>query len=223
MAKLTEKERDAFEKILRADLTAIDAKFMNQIKDFWNIARKEVKKTKGFDKLEEEREMLENQKKDIVKRIHDIEGELQSEDLNPEQVIEMGGRVNEYGRYKGANFYGIPIESQFDYEIVEFIRANIDIEIPAKVLRDVARSSVRALAMAGTFEEARSAYNKFYSLDFRKYGVDIPPRLDEVKEDAKNLLYAQESLQLAEKKQNQLTDGRELKNVTPKNELENQV
>ena len=56
--------------------------------------------------------------------------------------------------------------------------------------------------MAGTFEEAREAYEKFYSLDFRRYGVDIPPRLDEVKEDTKRLLHAQESLQLADARKN---------------------
>ena len=35
MSKLTEREREGFEKILAEDLKAINAKFMNQIKDFW--------------------------------------------------------------------------------------------------------------------------------------------------------------------------------------------
>jgi len=200
MAKLTEKERVGFEKILGQDLAAINVKFMNQIKDFWNIARNEVKKIRGFDKLEQEKEDLDEQIKKLKQRIHEIEGEIQSEDLRPEQVIELGGRCGEYGRYKGANFYGIPVDSQFDYEIVEYIRANIDIEIPSKILRDVCSASVRALTMAGTFEEAREAYEKFYSMDFRKYGVDIPPRIDELKKDTKLLTYAKESLQLSEKK-----------------------
>lgn len=199
MAKLTEKEREAFEKILGQDLMAINGKFMNQIKNFWNIARQEVKKRRGWDKLEQEKEELEKKKTEIINRVHEIEGEIQSEDLKPEQIIELGGRVADYGRYKGANFYGIPVESQFDYEIVEYIRKNIDIEIPSKILRDVCSASVRELTMAGTFEEARQAYEKFYSLDFRKYGVDIPPRLDEIKKETKLLDYAKESLQLAEK------------------------
>lgn len=199
MAKLTEKERVAFERILGQDLNAINAKFMNQIKDFWNIARQEVKKTRGWDKLEQEKEDLDKKRKEINTRLHEIEGEIQSEDLRPEQIIELGGRVGEYDRYKGANFYGIPVNSQFDYEIVEYIRANIDIEIPSKILRDVCSASVRELTMAGTFEEARGAYEKFYSLDFRKYGVDIPPRLDEIAKETKLLDYAKESLQLAEK------------------------
>ena len=40
---------------------------------------------------------------------------------------------------------------------------------------------------------------KFYSLDFRRYGVDIPPRLDDICNDKKTMLYAQQSLQQIEK------------------------
>lgn len=45
--------------------------------------------------------------------------------------------------------------SQFDYEIVEFIRANIDINVPAKFIHDLGRAALPALAMSGTFEEGR--------------------------------------------------------------------
>ena len=198
MTKLTEKEREGFEKILSQDLGAINARFMSQIKDFWGIARKEVLKTKGWDVLIQEKDQLEEQKKQIVQRIHEIEHLMSKEDLRVEQIVELGGKSNDFGKYRDANFYGIPVESQFDYEIVEYIRANIDLKIPAKILRDVCMSSVRALTMAGTFEEARATYEKFYSLDFRKYGVDIPPRLDDICKDTNKLLYAQQSLKQIE-------------------------
>ena len=81
---------------------------------------------------------------------------------------------------------------------MEYIKANIDLEVPAKILRDVCESSIRALVIAGTFEEARGAYEKFYSLDFRKYGVDIPPMLDDICKDKNSMLYAQQSLQQIE-------------------------
>jgi len=194
MAKLTEKEREGFEKILLADLNAINVKFMNQIKDFWGIARVEVLKTKGWDKLIQEKSLLEKEKERVVQRIHEIEGILNSEDLRAEQVVELGGKPNEYGRHKGAAFYGIPVTSQFEYDIVEFIRKNIDLNVPSKILRDVCESSIRALTMAGTFEEARAAYEKFYSLDFRSYGVDIPPRLEDICNDKRLVEYAQQSL-----------------------------
>lgn len=201
MAKLTEKEREAFEKILAQDLKSINAKFMNQIKDFWAIARKEVERHKGFDKLKEEQKKLEEQSKKIRDRIHEIERQMRAEDLKPEQIVELGGSADRYGHFSNAKFYGIPIESQFDYEIVEFMRKHINIEIPSKILRDICEASMRALTMAGTFEEARAAYEKFYSLNFRKYGVDIPPRLDDVLKDKKMVSFAGKSLDQIENKQ----------------------
>lgn len=199
MPKLTEREREGFEKILKKDLSAIESRFMNQIKDFWGTAREKVMIRRGWDKLEEEKRLLEKQKKEITNRIHEIEASMHKEDLRVEQIAELGGSVNKYGEGRDASFYGIPVTSQFDYEIVEYIRTNIDLEVPSKILKDVCESSIRALVMAGTFEEARAAYEKFYSLDFRKYGVDIPPRLDDICEDKKTMLYAQQSLQQIER------------------------
>ena len=199
MPKLTEREREGFEKILTKDLNAINDRFMNQIKDFWGIARIKVMERRGWDKLSHEREELKLQQNVIKNRINEIENIMNEEALRVEQVVELGGKPDKYDRHTGANFYGIPVTSQFEYEIVEYIRSNIDLEIPSKILRDVCQSSIRALVMAGTFEEARSAYEKFYSLDFRRYGVDIPPRLDDICEDRKTMLYAQQSLQQIEK------------------------
>ena len=199
MPKLTEREREGFENILKQDLKAINQRFISQIKDFWGIARTNVLKRKGWDTLILEKEQLDRKQKEIRQRIHEIETILNSENLRVEQAVELGGKSNEYGECKGANFYGIPVTSQFEYEIVEYIKQNIDLEVPAKILRDVCESSIRALVMAGTFEEARGAYEKFYSLDFRKYGVDIPPRLDDICANKNSMLYAQQSLQQIEK------------------------
>lgn len=201
MPKLTERERESFENILKTDLHAINKRFMDQIKDFWDIARSEVLKKKGWDKLISEKVLLEKQKAEIKERINEIEHILNSGPLRVEQAISLGGRIDDYGHVKGAHFYGIPVTSQFEYEIVEFIKQHINLEVPAKMLKDVCEASIRALAMSGTFEEARSTYQKFYSMDFRKYGVDIPPRLEEICSDEKLKIY-QESLRQIEGKEN---------------------
>ena len=198
MAKLTEKERVGFEKILEEDLRAIDIKFMNQIKDFWRMARTEVMKNKGWDKLEEQKKRLEDLIKESTEKMNQIENTLNSEELRAEQIVELGGKPNEYGRHSGANFYRIPVTSQFEYEMVDYIRKRIDLEIPSKILRDICRASIRELTMAGTFEEGRQAYEKFYSLNFRQYGVDIPPRLEEVTKNKKLLEEAGNSLKQIE-------------------------
>lgn len=200
MAKLTERERVGFEKILNKDLMAINSKFMSQIKEFWALSRKEVMKQKGWDKLEQEKKELEEQQVKAKQRIHEIENIFNSEELKSEQIVELGGDVNNYGRYTGANFYGIPVTSQFEYEIVEYIRKKVNIEIPSKILRDICESAIRELAMSGTFEEGRKAYVKFYSLNFRQYGVDIPPRLDDITKNKNLISFAQKSMNLIETK-----------------------
>lgn len=209
MTKLTDHERMSFEKILEKDLGAINAKFMNQIKDFWHLSRREVMKKKGWDKLEKEKKELQDQQGKILRRIHDIENILNSEILRPEQIVELGGDANEYGRFKGANFYGIPVTSQFEYEIVEYIKKRINIEVPSKILADICKASLRELTMSGTFEEARTAYKKFYSLNFRQYGVDIPPQLDDVIKDKKLIGAAQKSVSLLDepKKEQKFISG----------------
>ncbi len=209
MSKLTEKERAGFEEIMKQDLDAINVKLMNQIKDFWAKAREEVLRTKGWDKLIEEKHKLNLERQRIIDRIHEIENKMNQEDLQPEQVVELGGKPNEYGKYRGSSFYGIPVTSQFEYDIVEFIRKNIDLELPAKFLYDLGRSCIRELTMSGTFEEARNAYQKFYSMDFRKYGVDIPPRLDDAKKEKNKLLMSKQvlSLPVESQKSGKLIEG----------------
>jgi len=87
------------------------------------------------------------------------------------------------------------VDSEFEYDIVQFIKKHMNLEVPAKILKDVCESSLRSLTMAGTFEEARRSYENFYSLDFQKYGVDIPPRIEEIMENKDNLLIMKQTLE----------------------------
>ena len=134
-------------------------------------------------------ELMEKKAKLIIKRdklnqeIHEIETALRSKPLTKQQVIQMGGSIDNYGRAKGANFHGIPIESYFEFQVADLIKEHLDLKAPAKFVRDLSRSCIRELTMAGTFEQAQKIYEKFYALDFRKYGVDIPPRLDEMRQE----------------------------------------
>ncbi len=181
MTKLTEKERRGFEEIIKVDLDAIQSKVVEQIEIIWKRAREHILKEKGHDKLIKRKEKIREAINRLEEEKHQIENTINSKDLTKQQVIELGGVINDFGRGREAKFYGIPITSQFEYEIVQFIKKNIDLEVPAKFLHDLARSCMRELTMEGTFEGAKAVYEKLYALDFRKYGVDIPPRLEEIK------------------------------------------
>ncbi len=181
MTKLTPNERKEFLKIFEEDLRAINSALAHQIEDIWDKARSQILKESGQDDLLLKKAKLITERDKLNEEIHTIEMALRSKPLTKQQVIELGGDVNTYGRAKGANFHGIPIESYFEYQIAQLIKEHLDLNAPAKFVRDLSKSCIRELTMAGTFEQAQQIYEKFYKLDFRKYGVDIPPRLDEMR------------------------------------------
>lgn len=181
MTTLRPTDRKGFEDVFDADFGAIQEAVTMQIKKIWASARAQIEKERGWDKLYSEREDLKKQKEQIEQRLHEIELTIQKEPLSKQQVIELGGKKNQWDHYKGAEFCGIPVESQFEYDIVQLIKEHIDMEAPAKYVRDLYFSCKRELAMVGSFEDAKKVYEQFYSLDFRKYGVGIAPRLSDIK------------------------------------------
>ena len=188
MTKLNQKERLAFIQIIDNDLSSITSRIHEQLNDYWEKARATILHDLGFDVLIKEKEDLDEKEKKIRQRIHEIEDVIEKKPMTVNQILEYGGSINNWGKAEQANFMGIPLDSETDYKIAKLIEANIDVHAPAKYIEKLARSTLRELAMAGTFEEAREVYEDFYSLDFRKYGVDIPPRLKELKKEKSQLI-----------------------------------
>ena len=188
MTKLNQKERLAFIQIIDNDLSSITSRIHEQLNDYWEKARATILHDLGFDVLIKEKEDLDEKEKKIRQRIHEIEDVIEKKPMTVNQILEYGGSINHWGKAEQANFMGIPLDSETDYKIAKLIEANIDVHAPAKYIEKLARSTLRELAMAGTFEEAREVYDDFYSLDFRKYGVDIPPRLKELKKEKSQLI-----------------------------------
>ncbi len=186
MTKMNQKEREMFYEIIGADLNAIQLRVVNQIEELWDISRKEIIQVRGLDAIKEEKEMIKITMDKLKQRLSDLEKQLSPEKLTIHQEIELGAKLNKYDTYSGANFFGIPVRNEMDYAIVQRIKETVDTDAPAKYLSDLAASALREITMAGTFEEAKKIYEDFYALDFRKYGVDIPPRLKEMRE-AKNI------------------------------------
>ena len=199
MTKLSPSERGEFLKIFKEDLKAIEGALAHQIEEIWDKARHQILKETGQAKLMREKADLITERNKLNEKIHKIEQALRSKPLTKQQIIELGGTVDTYSRATGANFHGIPIDSYFEYQIANLIKDHLDLKAPAKFVRDLNRSCIRELTMAGTFEHAQKIYEKFYALDFRKYGVDIPPRLDEMRTE-KELLQRTQKLMIDHKR-----------------------
>ncbi len=181
MTKLGLRERQTFMQIFETDFLTIQSAFTNQIQKIWGQARQQILEEEGKEGLLERKKEIDEEIHKLQQEKHEIERTIKPENLTKEQIVELGGKVDRWGEGKDAGFYGIPIKSKTEYKMVQLIKSQLNLEIPAKFLYDLNRACFRELAMVGTFEEAQEVYNRFYALDFRKYGVDLPPRLTEMK------------------------------------------
>ena len=137
MTRLTEKERTTFYKILDQDLEAINCTVVEQIKEIWNRTRDQILYERGLDVKIARKEKIEIEIEELRQELHSIESELNSEPLTVQQRIELGGKANEYSRYSDGEFFGIPVTSQLEYDIVQRIKLTIDTDAPAKYLHDL--------------------------------------------------------------------------------------
>lgn len=199
MVKINFIEKKMFREVIGEDLMAIERKMAQQIDSIWDKAKLETEKVLGYDKIQRRISVLNKRKEKLEQEINDLEHSMRNEKLTVSQIKELGGTPDRYGYHRGAEFFGKSVTSQFEYKIVKYIEAHIDLWKPLKFLRDLGRSAMRELAMCGSFEDAQKVYDKFYGLNFRKFGVDIPPRLEEIKTKSKMLAMAQEVLQVEHK------------------------
>ena len=197
MTKLGTKDREVFLKVVSNDLILINTKFNEHIKFAWQRTRDVILKERGWDIKINEIKGCEFRIKELEQKIADLKEEIDSKSMTIKQSIEFGGDARDYRHYDSASFYGISMKTEIDYSIAKRIEENIDVEITSKRIKDLANSVYRELAMAGTFEDCREIYNQFYALDFRKWGIDIPPKLTEFKNGYEAVLLADGKTPLA--------------------------
>lgn len=179
--KLGTMDKKQFLEIICEDMLTIQHTLDMQMNQIWMAARNETMRKLGHPKLLKRMELLRKKVVEIQDEIHNIQTKLDGRDLTPEELREFEAKQDGYGRYSQASFHGIPICNRLDYETAKYLKSKVDFRSPLKFLHDLGRSAVREITMSGTFEDAQAVYQRFYAMDFRKYGVDIPPRLIEIK------------------------------------------
>jgi len=195
--KLSMAEKEMMSKIIREDLGLINAEVTKQFQALWEKCRADLEHELGIDQKQAEIAGIERQIEKLQEKIGELQSKIQEYNHHPtvkdynEAGIEPPGNRNGYIYNHDRTYMGIAVNSVMDLLIVKRIKTLCDPERPILMLSEIAQSAYRALIMAGTYEEARKAYESFYNLDFRRFGVKIPRRLDEIKKvEGKNLMSA---------------------------------
>jgi chromosome segregation ATPase len=210
VTRLTEKERENMIKILNQDLKSINAKIMYQFEELWERTRTEIEDELGCIEKRMVIEKLEKQMGELRHQINEIQHSMreyaETPSLKEYEEAGLGVPENRNGAIYRHNveFMGVTIQNKIDLLIAKRLKETTDPMKPVRMLQEIAESSVRAVVMSGTFEEAREAYKTFYSLNWRQYGVEIPRLLGEIKSVAgPNLLSAVMVLALPEPEKSQ--------------------
>jgi hypothetical protein len=190
-------EKEMMAKIIREDLGLINAEVTKQFQVLWEKCRADLEHEMGIDQKQAEIAQVEAQIEKLKEKVGELQSKIQEYNNHPtakdyvEAGIEPPQNRNGYIYSHDQKYMGVAITSIMDLLIVKRIKTLCDPERPLLMLSEIAQSAYRALIMAGTYDEARKAYESFYNLDFRRFGVKIPRRLDEIKKvEGKNLMSA---------------------------------
>jgi hypothetical protein len=197
MPKISMAEKEMMADVLNEDLQLINAEISKQFAALWDKCRDDIAHELGFDDRTKKIEELEEKIRLLREEIGTLQKGMKEYEEHPsvQDYIDVGveppknrnGFIYNHDRY----FHGIPVNSMMDILIVKRIKEICDPSKPIMMLGEIAKSAHRALVMSGTYEEARKAYETFYNLDFRRYGVNIPRRLEEIKKvEGPNLMSA---------------------------------
>lgn len=197
MTKLNKYDKEALAKIIREDLSLVNREIGRQLKDLWERFRLELEDELGIVASKKKIEGIEKKIEELQSEVSKIQSSIQEYNNHPgiQDYIDAGidppDHRNGWIYNHNREFFGTPVTTIMDVKIVKRIKSVFDIDKPIMMLNEIAQSAYRALIMAGTFEEAQAAYKTFYDLDFQRYGVKIPRRLEEIKKvEGPNLLSA---------------------------------
>lgn len=198
-SKLGARERMQIEQIFAEDFKSIDAAINKQLVGFHEETRQVLLEELGIDqateevvKLEEEirNKQLELQRirERLTREIFMAEQRLnlvKSESLGtynappePEQLQELG--FDHDAPINNRRWYGFPVRTKLEAMICLRMQKVADVKTPLMAIEKIAKAVMREMAFVSTFDDAEKVYKKFYGLNFRQYGAEIPPRLDDL-------------------------------------------
>ena len=196
--KLSMAEKEMMAKVIKEDLTLINTEITRQFRELWEKCRTELERELGIDKRRQEIDEVEKEIEKLKEKVGELQSQIKEYDSHPkakdyqEAGIEPPDNKNGYIYNHDREYFGIAVNSIMDILIVKKIKSMCDPERPLMMMNEIAQAAYRALIMSGTYDEARKAYQTFYELDFQRYGVKIPRRLEEIKKvEGHNLMSAQ--------------------------------
>jgi hypothetical protein len=198
--KMSVQDKMRIADIFDQDFQAIMGAMRAQLADHWDYTREMILNRLGIKELFGESKELEREVEELRVELQRIREEIQYKIFTKEQrLAELKRKA--LGEWDGPadpktlrslgfketdksgpdrQWMGFEIRSKLDAEVALELKDKAGVEAPAAALVTIFKSVEREFAFCSTYADAERIYTKFYSLNFRQFGVDIPPRLDDL-------------------------------------------
>lgn len=190
MPKLTRKEREDIVSLISHEEKALLTKANETAGVEWSAAESRLAERLGMadsltraewlrDQIQEyQRELAEVEKSHPWRAIEPSDTEYRDAGLKPPTRDRWGGLVD----WGVPDIFGVKLNNKWNLEVFKIVNERMNILKVQQILVQTGASIRREITLAGTFEEVRQSYHRFYELLVRAGGDEIPPLLSQIVE-----------------------------------------
>lgn len=81
-----------------------------------------------------------------------------------------------------AKVFDVRLDSKWNLEVFKIVNERMNLLTVQRILQQTGQSVRREITLAGTFEDVRQSYHRFYELLVRAGGNEVPPLLSQIVE-----------------------------------------
>lgn len=123
-------------------------------------------------------ELLELEKSHPWRNIVPSDRDFQDAGIKPPRRNQWGNLLD----WDTPQVFGVMLNSKWNLEVFKIVNERMNILAVQHILKQTGQSIRREITLAGTFEDVRQSYQRFYELLVRAGGSEVPPLLSQIVE-----------------------------------------
>lgn len=190
MPKLTRKEREDIMNLISSEESTLLAKANEVAGTEWAAAEARLAERIGMSDSLTRAEHLREQIQEMQRELNEVEKGHPWRSVEPSdrEFIDAGlpapmrDRWGAIYDHRVPEIFGVKLNTKWNLEVFKIVNERMNILSVQQILKQTGQSVRREIILAGTFEDVRQSYHRFYELLRRAGGNEIPPLLAQIVE-----------------------------------------
>lgn len=190
MPKLTRKEREDVMELIRSEEKSLLTKAQETAGAEWKAAEERLAERLGMIEALARAAHLREQIQAMQAELSEVEKAHPWRSVEPtdSDFIDAGmkaparSRWGELIEWSVPEVFGVKLNTKWNLEVFKIINERMNLLEVQRILQQTGASIRREITLAGTFEDVRVSYQRFYELLRRAGGNEVPPLLSQIVE-----------------------------------------